>query len=69
MLIYAAQPRVKNMMHVDLKIGESIKIGEATLTLDDKSGKVVRLSIDADKKIPIQRVKHNEQQVFNSKKL
>lgn len=57
------------MMHVDLKIGESIKIGEATLTLDDKSGKVVRLSIDADIKIPIQRVKHNEQQVFNSKKL
>ena len=56
-------------MHVDLKIGESIKIGEATLTLDDKSGKVVRLSIDADIKIPIQRVKHNEQQVFNSKKL
>ena len=45
------------MMHVDLKIGESIKIGEAILKLDDKSGKVVRLSIDADRAIPIQRVK------------
>lgn len=48
------------MMHVDLKIGESIKIGEATLTLDDKSGKVVRLSIDADKTIPIQRVNNEK---------
>lgn len=48
------------MMHVDLKIGESIKIGEATLTLDDKSGKVVRLSIDADIKIPIQRVNNEK---------
>lgn len=47
-------------MHVDLKIGESIKIGEATLTLDDKSGKVVRLSIDADIKIPIQRVNNEK---------
>lgn len=56
------------MMHVDLKIGESIKIGDAILKLDDKSGKVVRLSIDADKSIPIQRVNDCDKQVFNSKK-
>lgn len=56
------------MMHVDLKIGQSIKIGDATLKLDDKSGKVVRLSIDADKSIPIQRVNDCDKQVFNSKK-
>lgn len=48
------------MMHVDLKIGESIKIGEAILKLDDKSGKVVRLSIDADRAIPIQRVNNEK---------
>lgn len=57
------------MMHVDLKIGESIKIGEAILTLDDKSGKVVRLSIDADIAIPIQRVKNEKTEHSNSKKL
>lgn len=57
------------MMHVDLKIGESIKIGQATLTLDDKSGKVVRLSIDADRAIPIQRVKNEKTEHSNSKKL
>ena len=57
------------MMHVDLKIGESIKIGQATLTLDDKSGKVVRLSIDADRAIPIQREKNEKTEDSNSKKL
>lgn len=57
------------MMHVDLKIGESIKIGQATLTLDDKSGKVVRLSIDADRAISIQRVKNEKTEDSNSKKL
>ncbi len=57
------------MMHVDLKIGESIRIGQATLTLDDKSGKVVRLSIDADRAIPIQRVKNEKTEDSNSKKL
>ena len=56
-------------MHVDLKIGESIKIGEAILKLDDKSGKVVRLSIDADIAIPIQRVKDEKTVHSNSKKL
>ena len=57
------------MMHVDLKIGESIKIGEAILKLDDKSGKVVRLSIDADRAITIQRVKDEKTVHSNSKKL
>jgi hypothetical protein len=57
------------MMHVDLKIGESIKIGEAILKLDDKSGKVVRLSIDADRAILIQRVKDEKTVHSNSKKL
>jgi sRNA-binding carbon storage regulator CsrA len=56
------------MMHVDLKIGESIKIGEAILKLDNKSGKVVRLSIDADKSIPIQRVNDCDKQNIHSKK-
>ena len=56
-------------MPVDLKIGESIKIGQAILKLDDKSGKVVRLSIDADRAIPIQRVKDEKTVHSNSKKL
>ena len=56
-------------MHVDMKIVESIKIGQPTLTLDDKSGKMVRLSIDADRAIPIQPVKDEKTVHSNSKKL
>ena len=48
------------MMHVDLKVGESIKVGDAVLKLVIKSGQVVRLSIDADIKIPIQRVNNEK---------
>lgn len=44
------------MLKIDLRVGESIKIGEyATITLEDKSGKIARLSIQADKSIPVSR--------------
>ncbi|MBU9386633.1 carbon storage regulator [Burkholderia multivorans] len=44
------------MLKLDIKPGESVKIGDiAVITLEDKSGKVARLSIQADKSIPIQR--------------
>lgn len=41
---------------LELKVGESVRIGEATVTLDEKSGRVARLSIDAGKDVPITRV-------------
>ena len=44
------------MLKIELKVGESVKIGESTVTLEDKSGKTARLSIVADKSVPIQRV-------------
>lgn len=44
------------MLKLDIRVGESIKIGGAIITLDDKSGKIARLSIEADKSIPIQRI-------------
>ncbi|SEH89672.1 carbon storage regulator [Paraburkholderia hospita] len=44
------------MLKLDMKPGESVKIGDAVITLEDKSGKVARLSIQADKSIPIERV-------------
>ena len=45
------------MLKLDLRVGESVKIGTATITLEDKSGKVARLAIQADKAVPIQRVR------------
>lgn len=44
------------MLKLELRVGESVKIGDATITLEDKSGKIARLSIQADKSVPIQRV-------------
>lgn len=44
------------MLYMDLKIGNSIKIGEAILTLKEKSGQKARLAIDADKSIEISHV-------------
>jgi sRNA-binding carbon storage regulator CsrA len=44
------------MLKMDLKPGESVKIGDIVVTLEDKSGKVARLSIDAPPSVPIDRV-------------
>lgn len=45
------------MLKIDIRVGESVKIGNyAVITLDDKSGRIARLSIEADKSIPVSRV-------------
>lgn len=45
------------MLKIDLKPGESISIGNgmAVITLESKSGQVARLSVQADKSVPVQR--------------
>lgn len=44
------------MLKLELRVGESVKIGSAVVTLEDKSGRIARLAIEADKSVPIQRV-------------
>ena len=44
------------MLKIDLRPGESVKIGEiAVVPLEEKSGKIARLAIAADKSVPISR--------------
>jgi len=43
-------------LKIDLKPGEAITIGNATVRLESKSGQVARLVVEADKSIPVQRV-------------
>lgn len=43
------------MLKLELKVGESVKIGDAIVTLEDKSGRVARLAIEAPRSVPIQR--------------
>ncbi|UAW00957.1 carbon storage regulator [Ralstonia phage RPZH3] len=43
-------------LRIDLKPGESIAIGDyAVVTLEEKSGKLARLAIEADRAVPIRR--------------
>lgn len=44
-------------LRIDLKPGESLSIGGvAVITLEEKSGKSARFSVQADKSVPIKRV-------------
>ena len=43
------------MLKIELRIGDSVRIGDAVVTLEDKSGKIARLSIEAPKSVPISR--------------
>lgn len=40
-------------IHIDLKRGETLTIGGATVRLEQKSGQVARLVIEADERTPI----------------
>ena len=44
------------MLKIDLKVGESVRIGGAVVTLEEKSGKAAKLSIQADRSILVERV-------------
>lgn len=52
------------MLKLDLKIGESVRIGEGpnavVITLEDKSGRNARIAFDADRSVKIARVKKDE---------
>lgn len=48
------------MLRLDLKMGESVRIGEGdnavTITLEDKSGRNARIAFDGDRSVKITRV-------------
>lgn len=44
------------MLKIDLRPGETVSIGNvAVITLEEKSGQIARLAIQADRSIPIHR--------------
>ena len=47
------------MLRMNLKVGESIRIGNVVITLEEKSGKAARIAIDAERDIAVSRVEHN----------
>ncbi len=45
------------MLKIDLRPGESVSIGNlAIVTLEEKSGKIARIAVDADKSVPVIRL-------------
>jgi hypothetical protein len=44
------------LLKIDLKPGQAISIGEAIITLEAKSGQLARLSVQADKSIPVRKL-------------
>lgn len=44
------------MLKIELKPGQSLAIGDAIVTLEEKSGQVARLAVQADKSIPVHRI-------------
>lgn len=43
------------VLHIDLKVGESLQIGTATVTLEKKSGQLARLVVNASQDMPIRK--------------
>lgn len=44
------------MLKIELRPGEAISIGSAIVTLEAKSGQMARLSVQADKSVPVHRL-------------
>jgi sRNA-binding carbon storage regulator CsrA len=42
-------------MYIDLKINETLKIGDVAIKLIDKSGRLARLAVDAQKSMPVSK--------------
>lgn len=50
------------MLVLKMRIGESVRIGDvATVTLKERDGNSVSISVDADKSVPVRRVSPNNQ--------
>jgi hypothetical protein len=48
------------MISIDLKPGQKLQIGDAIVTLEQKSGQLARLVIDADRSIPVKKMKESD---------
>lgn len=48
------------MITIDLKVGETLRIGDvAMITMQQKSGQLARLTVDADSSVQIKKVQHH----------
>jgi len=43
-------------LSVVLRVGESVRVGDAVVTLEDKSGKNAKISVRAPESVPVERM-------------
>lgn len=46
----------KSTLRLDLKPGDSVRIGDAIITLEEKSGRAARIAFHADRSVPISKI-------------
>jgi sRNA-binding carbon storage regulator CsrA len=44
-------------LYRDMDVGESIEIGDIIVTIEEKTGRKVRLKVEADRSVPIKGIK------------
>ena len=54
------------MFKHDIKVGESIKVGDAVVTIQAKSGQICTLLIDAPPDVPIKTARDRKKQEGNA---
>ena len=42
-------------MHIDLRVGQSLRLGDAVLTLQEKSGRMARLTVRAPEAVQVRQ--------------
>lgn len=42
-------------MHIDLRVGQSLRLGDAVLTLREKSGRMARLTVRAPEAVQVRQ--------------
>lgn len=51
---------------IDLRVGETLQIGEVVLTLEKKSGQLARLSVNANASVKVSRLPERIQRKTHS---
>ena len=53
-------------MHIDLRVGQSLRLGDAIVTLQGKSGRIARLTVRAPEAVQVRQQQPGAQECASS---
>ena len=53
-------------MHIDLRVGQSLRLGDAVVTLQEKSGRIARLTVRAPEAVQVRQQQPGAQECASS---